>query len=337
MAYTWPDLDALELLVAVDDRGSLGAASRALGVAQPNASRTIKRLERALGATLIHRTPRGSTLTPEGTVIAHRARDVLARAADLLDTAAALRTKRDAELAVAASMTVAECLLPPWLGSFQRAHPDIRVHLQVHNSMRVFDLVTSGGCALGFVESPTVPAGLHSVTIGRDRLAVVVHPSHPLARRRSPLRVADLAATPLVIREQGSGSRHTLDLALEAYERATPLLELGSSAAIRAAALGAVGPAVLSTLAVADQLRDGQLKEVPVDGLHTDRTLRAVWRPPRRLTGPAAELVKLIQDRRVTPQAPLPERRVTPQALLPERRVTPQAPLPDRRVATSGR
>src|SRR6478735_6324200 len=136
MAHTWPDLDALGLLVAVDDHGSLGAASRVLGMAQPNASRTIRRLEERLGTTLIHRTARGSNLTPAGTVIAHRARDVLARAADLLDAAAALRTQHEAELAIAASMTVAECLLPLWLGAFRRTHPDVRVHLRVHNSMR---------------------------------------------------------------------------------------------------------------------------------------------------------------------------------------------------------
>ena len=44
MTRWWPDLVALELLTGVDDHGSLSAAARAAGVAQPNASRMIKQL-----------------------------------------------------------------------------------------------------------------------------------------------------------------------------------------------------------------------------------------------------------------------------------------------------
>src|SRR5699024_12500709 len=90
-----------------------------------------------------------------------------------------------------------------------------------------------GACEVGFVESPTVPPGLHSTTVAVDRLVVTVPPTHPWSRRRTPLSVAELAATPLVVREPGSGTRTTLDLALQEYERAAPLLELGRAAAVR--------------------------------------------------------------------------------------------------------
>ena len=49
MVTTWPDLATLELLVALADEGSLSPAARRCGVAQPNASRSIARLERGLG------------------------------------------------------------------------------------------------------------------------------------------------------------------------------------------------------------------------------------------------------------------------------------------------
>ncbi|MGV9736666.1 LysR substrate-binding domain-containing protein, partial [Rhodococcus aetherivorans] len=62
----------------------------------------------------------------------------------------------------------------------------------------------------------------------------------------------------------------------------------------RPAALGGVGPAVLSTLAVADHLASGELRTVEVEGLDLARTLRAVWRPPRKLAGPAGDLVRMI-------------------------------------------
>ncbi|WP_280425800.1 LysR family transcriptional regulator [Nocardia carnea] len=237
----WPDLVVLELLVGVDDHGSLGAASRIAGVAQPNASRAIKRLEAQVGTPLLQRKPTGSTLTPEGTVIAHWSRKVLEDARRLLDVAAGMREKRAAELTVSASMTVAEHLMPAWLGQFRRTAPDVTIHLQVRNSMQVFDDVTAGHCDVGFVESPTVPRALHSVAVARDRLVVVVDPRHPWTRRRRPLSVAELARTPLVVREPGSGTRTTLDLALHEYDRAAPQRGGGSGGALRKRVVGGVG------------------------------------------------------------------------------------------------
>ncbi|MFW0790653.1 LysR family transcriptional regulator [Gordonia sp. CPCC 205333] len=289
------DLAALELLVGVDDHGSLSAAARNLRMAQPNASRAVSRLERQLGVSLLCRTTAGSTLTPQGTMIVHWARQIVSDAENLLRVADGLQSTRAAELTVVASLTVAEHLMPRWLGAFRSANPDVTIHLQVHNSSEVFARLQAGECDIGFVESPTVPKPLHNTTVARDELVVVVSPDHRLARRRKPVSAAELAATPLLVREPGSGTRTTLDVALSTFERADPLLELGSSAAIRTAVESGLGPAVLSSLAVADQITSGTLRLVTVDGLDLHRSLRAVWRPPRRLTGPAGDLVRLAR------------------------------------------
>src|SRR5699024_3938457 len=110
MTRRWPDLVVLELLTGVDDHESLSAAARAAGVAQPYASRMIKQLERQVGTPLLERKTTGATLTPHGRVLAHWARRVLVDATRLLAVAESLSTERAAELAVSASMTVAEHL-----------------------------------------------------------------------------------------------------------------------------------------------------------------------------------------------------------------------------------
>ncbi|MEX5296915.1 LysR family transcriptional regulator [Kocuria sp. CPCC 205268] len=297
----WPDPTVLELLVGIDDHGSLSAAGRHAGVSQPNASRALQLFERQLGVALVRRSPAGSTLTPEGTVIAHWARRVLDETQQLLEAAEGLRAHRQAELAVAASMTVAEHLVPEWLSRFHRAHPEVRVHLQVHNSDQVFTDVATGTCDVGFVESPSVPSPLHHLVVARDELVVVVHPTHHWAHRRRPLTISELAGTALLVREPGSGTRTTLDLALQSYDRADPLLEMGSAAAIRTSVLAGTGPAVMSTLAVAEQVKAGELSVIKVPGLELHRALRAVWTGPRRLMGPAGDLVHLAQDHHARP------------------------------------
>ncbi|MFJ2030052.1 LysR family transcriptional regulator [Streptosporangium sp. NPDC087985] len=287
-----PDLGSLRLLVDVDRLGSLSQAARAAGIAQPSASKRIALLERRLGLPLLERTPRGSTLTPQGVMVSAWAAQALAAAEELMRGAEAVRRGRAAHLRIAASMTVAEYLLPRWLGELQNREPQIQVGLDVQNSAEVARLV-SGGIELGFVEGPSIPPGLTSRVVATDRLVVVVAPGHPWARRRTALLSAELAATPLVVRERGSGTRETLDLALTGHVVAAPRLELGSNAAVMGAAREGAAPAVLSGYAVEAELATGRLAEVSTRDIDLDRRLRAVWRRGRTPTGPAATLLKI--------------------------------------------
>ncbi|MER6948632.1 LysR family transcriptional regulator [Nonomuraea sp. NPDC000554] len=303
-----PDLDSLKLLVDVGELGSLGQAAKMAGIAQPSASKRIAQLERRLGLPLLERTPRGSTLTAEGKMVAGWAAQVLAAAQELMRAAEAVRHSEAAHLRVASSMTVAEYLVPRWLGELQSREPGVQVGLDVLNSADVAALVLSGAepvelrgaelrgaelgvVELGFVEGPNVPDGLASRVVGTDRLVVVVAPGHPWARRRTVLRGAELAATPLVVRERGSGTRETLDVAFTGLHQASPRLELGSNSAVKGAAQAGAAPAVLSGYAVEAELATGRLVEVPLTGLNLVRNLRAVWRRGRHLTGPAATLL----------------------------------------------
>ncbi len=105
------DLMPFELLLSVSRSGSLGLAAAEHGISQPAASTRIRRLERQLGVTLIERSPRGSRLTPDGELVAGWAQSAIDAAA--LDAGiTSLRARSDAVLRVAASMTVAEYLLP---------------------------------------------------------------------------------------------------------------------------------------------------------------------------------------------------------------------------------
>jgi DNA-binding transcriptional LysR family regulator len=288
-----PDVESLRLLVLVGELGSLGRAAVALRIAQPSASKRMATLERVIGLSLVDRTRRGSVLTPSGVVVAGWARRVLDELDALVTGTEALRAQRDAELRVAASMTVAEYLAPAWIGELRRQQPTLYVALQVTNSERVAELVRAAEVDVGFIESPGVPSGLSARRVATDRLVVVVAPAHPWARRRRPLTAAELAATPLVVREHGSGTRETVERALvtAGARPAVPVVELGSTAAVRGAVLAGAGPAVISELAVVTELADGRLVRVEVAGPAFDRTLRAVWPAGRRLVGPAAELL----------------------------------------------
>lgn len=293
IAHRVPDLGALELLLAVARLGSLGAAARELGITQPAASSRIRSMERRLGVALVDRSPRGSRLTDTGALVTDWAGRIVEAARAFDAGAQALRVRRDSRLRVAASMTIAEYLLPGWLLALRAGRPDTAVSLLAGNSAAVAERLLSGEADLGFVEGLTVPPGLDSAVIAHDHLIVVVAPGHPWARRRRPLPASELASTPLILREKGSGTRQVLDTALGGLAR--PLIELSSTTAVKAAAVSGAGPAVLSELAVGEELALRRLVKVPVEGVALARDLRAVWPTGHRPAGPARELLSLTR------------------------------------------
>jgi molybdate transport repressor ModE-like protein len=313
-----PDLSALEMLLTVARTGSLNSAARELGVSQQAASSRIRAVEAQTGVTLVNRSPRGSSLTAEGVVIAEWGARLLDVAAELDAGLSALRQDQRSRLRVSASLTVAEHLLPAWLVSFRAGATGpagsgsggsgtggsaAEIVLTAENSDAVIARVGDGSADIGFIEGPRVPRSLRSRVIGRDRLVVVVPPSHPWARRTT-VTPAELASTPLVSREEGSGTRDALTAALArslgpAAAQAPAALSLSTTSAIRAAVLAGAAPAVLSDLAVSDDLAIGRLVQVSVPGLDLRRSLRAVWRGQASLPpGAARDLISHILSRR---------------------------------------
>src|ERR1700739_1645536 len=280
------DLMPFDLLLSVARLGSLGLAAAEYGISQPAASTRIRRLERQLGVPLIERSPRGSHLTPDGKLVAEWAQAVIDAAAALDAGVTSLQTRSDTVLRVAASMTVAEYLLPGWLTVLRARNPETAVALTAGNSADVAAAVRDGGADLGFVEGPDLPPGLASHQVGTDRLTVVVPAGHRWERRRSGITAAELAATPMVAREPGSGTRRYLEEAMRArtdLDRVPPVAELSSTTAIKSAVVAGIGPAVLSSLAVAPELASGTLRAVKVIDLDLSRRLLAVWAEGRQL------------------------------------------------------
>lgn len=292
-----PDLAALDLLLSVIELGSLGRAAKAHGISQPSASSRIRYLEQLVGVPVLERTTLGSRPTAAGGLIAEWARDVVDAAARMDAGIDTLRERRDSHLRVAASQTIAEYLFPKWLMALRARMPDTSLALESGNSADVGRAVLEGRAGIGFVESPQVPGDLESHLVARDRLVVVVAPTHRWARRES-IDAAELAQTPLIYREPGSGTRISFERAMtQVVPDWSPdvVLELSSTTAIKNAVAAGIAPAVLSSLAVAGELADGTLVSPEVNGLDLERALRAVWPKGQRPTGPARDLYAIAR------------------------------------------
>jgi DNA-binding transcriptional LysR family regulator len=297
-----PELSSFEVLLAIAKTGSLGAAARELGLTQQAVSARLASMEAQTGVQLAVRTTRGSQLTPTGVVVAEWAAGLLDAAHHVDAGLSSLRTKRRQQIKVVASQTIAEQLMPRWLVSLQagatrRGGSAPNVILTATNSEHAIAAVRDGTADLGLIESPGPPKGLRSCVVAHDELLVIVPPNHKWARRSRVVSAAELAQTPLVTRELGSGTRDSLTAALhqalgDEMHQPSPVLELSSAAAVRAAVLAGAGPAVMSRLTVADDLAAGRLGTAAVPDLKLRRQLRAIWVGGR--TPPAGAIRDLL-------------------------------------------
>lgn len=295
-----PDLDGLRLLVGIAQHGSIGAAARSEGITQQAASHRLRAVETQVGVTLVRRGARGSELTDSGVVITEWATRLLDLAEEIDTAIAGLRGDRGHELVVAASMTVAESLMPRWLVRLRQLHPHTATGVALHaaNSQQVLDAVREGTAHVGFVEGVAKPAGVRSVVVAHDDLVLVTAPGAPLSKRRSPVTPHEVATMALTSREQGSGTRDVLEAAL-AHHRLTPRepdVELTSVTAIRGAVIAGSAPAFLSRRIVARDVSSGALAIVKVADLDLQRYFRACWvgtaAPP---VGPVRDLIAIAR------------------------------------------
>ena len=290
-----PDLRSLDLLQSVAELGSIRRAALLHNVSQPAASMRLRSLERILNLQLLDRSSGRARLTPAGMALVQWSRAVLEAMGDLLVGIAAVRSDGQIHLRIVASMTVAEYLVPDWLNRLRASDPQIVVSLQMGNSEHVVDVMKRHGGDVGFVEGSHAPSGLASHEVQADDLVVVVAPTHDWALKESPTTATELAGTPLVLREAGSGTREVLEIALASVGLApTPMVELGSTTAIKAAVASGSGPGVLSRLATDLDVRDGRLVIVPTEGISLERSIRAVWAMDRPLSPVAQRFLRAI-------------------------------------------
>jgi DNA-binding transcriptional LysR family regulator len=185
-------------------------------------------------------------------------------------------------LRVAASFTVGEYLLPPLIAGWKRAHPGIRLRLDIANTRAVLDAVAALEVDVGFIEGARTHPDLDVAHWREDELVVVAAGDHPMAGRL--VDRAWLRAAPWILREPGSGTREAADRWLvPGLGRFRIEMELGSNEAVKRAVAAGLGVGLLSVHAVVEAVAAGSLTrlQTPLPPMH--RALAIVThreRPP---------------------------------------------------------
>jgi DNA-binding transcriptional LysR family regulator len=294
------NLEHARTLVSIVEHGSLSAAARARRISQPAVTKQLQRLEAEMGLPLVIRGPkRRVALTPAGERVLAFARETLANLEALERALAMLRGVDGGTLRLAASTIPGEYVLPGLLASFRTQYPQVEAQMTVSDTADVATRLLSGKADVGVIGSTIKRPGLRLEHLVDDTVVLAVPPDHLFAGREQ-IRVQELRGQPLVLREEGSGTRRSVEAALAVAGIDLPhdsvALILGSTQAILRAVEQGLGLGFVSSRAAAQAQADGHLACVRLAGVSLRRNLYLAYLPQQAGDPLVAHFVQFAQD-----------------------------------------
>lgn len=223
-------LTQLRNIVAIAERGSLRAAARHLGLAQPAVSRSLQELERDLGVPLFERRTQGMVLTPIGVSFARRASVILTEVRHAREEVDQLHGGTTGTVVAALSIIPHIALLPQAINPFRSRYP--RIQLQIIEGL--YPTVEAGlrdGSIDFYVGPPerALPQDLLQDKLFDNRRVVLCRKQHPLAAATSlrELTEAEWLTTSITHRDQ-----EELGEVFASYRLPPPRLALRSQSAL---------------------------------------------------------------------------------------------------------
>lgn len=297
------DTRQLAAFCAVVERRSFSQAAEQLGVTQPAVSLQVRALEKRLGAQLLDRSGRRVEPTEAGARLYRGAQRLLALEQQVLDEVAAQGVGELAgALSIGASTGPAAVIVPQLLCAFQRAHPAVRVVLEVHDTRMVVELVAERRLELGIVGAAPRHRAVRFEPFAHDEVVLVCPPGHRFAGRT--VDVHQLGSERLVVMQEGAGVRRVVEDELRRLGvRLRDLdlrLELGLQESVRSAVLAGYGVTFISRAAVESDLVAGALAEAVVEGMDARREISLVRGTGRVQTRVADAFVEFARERMTT-------------------------------------
>ncbi|MGF6226548.1 aminoethylphosphonate catabolism LysR family transcriptional regulator [Inquilinus ginsengisoli] len=208
------NLMQLRAFHAVATQASFTLAARTLGLTQPTLSQSVKALEERYGVLLFERSSRRVQPTEMG-------RRLFQLTTRLFDTEqeAAMLLEGSAQLARGLLQLGADSpyYVMPLIAEFDRRHPQVEIRLSIGNAGAVLEDLSEARLDVALLSNPPVDPRFHIVPLYRDPVRLMLPEGHPLAMGDA-VPVAALAGQRLVMRENGSMTRRTVERGLAEAE-----------------------------------------------------------------------------------------------------------------------
>lgn len=281
------DIHQLKVFTSVFKNKSFSKASEELYLTQPTVSDHIKSLEEELNCKLFDRLGRSIIPTKEAEVLYNHALEIIEKANNIKDVIGQIKKEISGDLIIGASTIPGTYLLPSIMAKFRKTHPSISFQILISDSRGIVEKISRHELLIGIVGAKLTNSQITYTPFLEDELIVV---SSPVLTKNKQLTLKELMKLPMVLREEGSGTRRETEKILE--DKGVSLEDIkvvgifGSTDAIKQAVKAGLGVSILSRLSVKDELKYGIFKEIKLSDIQMKRKFYIVTHKKRTL--PAA-------------------------------------------------
>ncbi len=278
------DVHQLRVFVSVFKNRSFSKASEELYLTQPTISNHIKTLEEELGCQLFDRLGRTIIPTKEAEVLYGRALEIIEKARSIKELIGHMKKEISGELVIGASTIPGTYLLPSIMAGFVGKYPSVSFQILISDSREIVEKISRHELLMGIVGARLANSQIAYTPFLEDELIAVSSPSFI---KHGQMTLKELMNLPVLLREQGSGTRRETEKILEDKGISLDSIKIagifGSTDAIKQAVKAGLGISILSRLSVKDELRYGILKEIRLSDTHMKRRFYIVTHKKRTL------------------------------------------------------
>ena len=277
---------------------SFSKAAKILHMSQPAVSTHVKNLEEYYQGQLFDRTPQGVTLTKAGEVFHSYALRILEVQDEMEQQLETVFKHENNQIVIGASTTIGNVSLPCSIYLFKEQYPEVELCLNIANAEEVLSMVMSEEVDIGVVEGDTESSSLRSLHVTSDELVLIVPPNHPA--EGGVISLQDFLKHPLILREDGSGTRKILAAALDRHgysvNQLNVITEMKNIYAIKSAVEAGLGGSVVPRLAVRKEAYTGILKVLTITDMEMPLIFNIVYPTKRSLSTKTKLFIKFLTD-----------------------------------------
>jgi DNA-binding transcriptional LysR family regulator len=288
-------IESLKVFCDLAETESFTKAAQINQITQSAVSQQVSALERTFNSLLIERSKKQFRLTREGQVLYDCSKQLIQTYESLYNRIQEMKDIVSGTIRVATIYSIGLHDLPPYMKKFLKSYPTVNVHVEYRRSNQVYEDVLSNVHDLGLVAYPVKDPKLEIVPLRKDKLVLITHPKHPLAKK-GKVSLADLAEQKFIAFEPDIPTRKAIDKIFKDHGLTVhTVMEFDNIETVKRAVEIDAGVSIVPQATVSQEVAKHTLSQIELDGGDFYRPLAAIHKKNKVLSPAMRQFVNTLK------------------------------------------
>jgi DNA-binding transcriptional LysR family regulator len=288
-------IDNFKIFADLVETKSFSKSAKINGITQSAVSQQARAMERHFKTLLIDRSQKQFQLTREGQRVYESSKEILHTYEKLLSELQEMKKVISGMIRISTIYSIGLHELPPYIKRFLNDFPSVNVRVEYRRSNLVYEDILHNSVDFGLVAFPVKHRQIESLPFRNDKLVLITHPNHALARQGGEVELKDLAAQRFIGFDPDIPTRKAVDQIFRDNRlEIEPVMEFDNIETVKRAVEIDHGIAIVPQATVLQEAKQGTLATLRFNGREFTRPLAILYRKGRVLTPAMKKFVETL-------------------------------------------